>query len=170
MWQGFDPQPGAVFEGPALPPLQRRPKLQLRFGPWPRNFHLPWVRPPAPKKTSLCSCATCATDPGTREGLLGAAGVPLPLRAPGDRGLRRWIREGERLGGGGPAEDPDGPEVAGRACPEGQTAPWPQPEQRRWPGAMGEPWGGLGRGNSGSGQGPGSPGSAVRACHWPLHQ
>ena len=27
-----------------------RPRLQLRFDPWPRNFHMPQVRPSPPKK------------------------------------------------------------------------------------------------------------------------
>lgn len=28
-----------------LPPLRNRSQLRLRFSPWPRNFHTPWVQP-----------------------------------------------------------------------------------------------------------------------------
>ena len=28
----------------ALPQLQKRLQLWLRFSPWPKNFHMPWVQ------------------------------------------------------------------------------------------------------------------------------
>lgn len=38
------------LKDPALPQLQRRPKQQLKFNPWPRNIYMPWVQPLKKKK------------------------------------------------------------------------------------------------------------------------
>ena len=41
---GTGSMPSLVLKDPPLPHLQcNRSQLQLRFNPWPRNFHLPWV-------------------------------------------------------------------------------------------------------------------------------
>ena len=35
-----------------------RSQLQLRFGPWTRNFHMPWVRPQKTKKKTKTKAKT----------------------------------------------------------------------------------------------------------------
>ena len=37
----------------ALPQLCHRLQLQLRFNPWPGNFHMMWVQPQKKKKKNL---------------------------------------------------------------------------------------------------------------------
>lgn len=38
---------------PALTLLWHSLQMQLRFNPWPQNFHMPWVRPKMKKKNSF---------------------------------------------------------------------------------------------------------------------
>ena len=38
------------LKDPVSPQLCHRSQLRLRFNPWPRNFHMPWVQPLKKKK------------------------------------------------------------------------------------------------------------------------
>ena len=41
----WSPSKHSELQDPALPQLPHRSQLQLRFNPWPGNFHMPRVRP-----------------------------------------------------------------------------------------------------------------------------
>ena len=47
---GSIPRPAQWVKDPVLPQLWQRSQMQLRFDPWPRNFHIPQVQPKKKKK------------------------------------------------------------------------------------------------------------------------
>ena len=56
---------------PALMQLWHRLQLQLRFDPWPRNFHMLWVWPKKKKQTNKQKPKECEEYIEIREILLG---------------------------------------------------------------------------------------------------